>query len=63
MSALDSVSQRYGRRTLSPAAAGIAHSSWSMRQQKLSPRYTTDFDVLLTARLSKACALGEKRDV
>jgi len=50
MAALDTVNLRYGRRTLSPAAAGIAHASWSMRRQKLSPRYTTDFDELLTAR-------------
>ena len=50
MTALDSVNLRYGRRTLSPAAAGIAHSSWSMRRQRLSPRYTTDFEELLTAR-------------
>ncbi len=50
MTALDAVNMRYGRRTLSPAAAGIAHASWTMRRQKLSPRYTTEFEELLTAR-------------
>jgi DNA polymerase V len=50
MTALDTVNLRYGRRTLSPAAAGIGHASWSMRRQKLSPQYTTCIDEILSAR-------------
>jgi DNA polymerase V len=50
MAALDTVNMRYGRRTLSPATAGIAHASWSMRRQKLSPQYTTRVDEILSAR-------------
>jgi len=49
MSALDTVNARFGRRTLAPAVAGIAQG-WSMRRQRLSPRYTTHFDELLVAR-------------
>ena len=48
MSALDAVNARFGRRTLAPAVAGIAQG-WSMRRQRLSPRYTTHFDELLEA--------------
>ena len=48
MSALDAVNTRFGRRTLAPAVAGIAQG-WSMRRQRLSPRYTTHFDELLEA--------------
>ena len=48
MSALDSVNMRYGRRTLTPACAGI-QQGWSMKRQKLSPRYTTVFDELMLA--------------
>jgi DNA polymerase V len=46
MAAIDTVNLRYGRRTLSPARAGISQG-WSMRRQKLSPRYTTDVDEML----------------
>ena len=40
MGALDAVNARYGPRTLIPAIAGIPQG-WSMRRQRLSPRYTT----------------------
>lgn len=40
MQALDSINSRYGHMTLFPAAQGITRG-WSMRQDHLSPRYTT----------------------
>lgn len=46
MAALDAVNGRYGRHTLVPAVAGIK-PAWSMRRQRLSPRYTTHFEELL----------------
>ena len=49
MQALDAVNARYGRRTLTPAIAGI-QQRWSMRRQRLSPRYTTRLDEALEAR-------------
>ena len=48
MSALDSVNTRYGNRTLRPACAGLTQG-WSMKRQKLSPRYTTVFDEVMLA--------------
>jgi DNA polymerase V len=47
MSAMDSVNMRYGRKTLTPACTGI-QQGWSMKRQKLSPRYTTSFDEMLS---------------
>lgn len=46
MRALDAVNGRYGRRTLAPAVAGL-RQGWSMRRQRLSPRYTTHVDEML----------------
>ena len=51
MQALDAVNVRYGRRTLQPAIAGVAPAqTWSMRRQRLSPRYTTELDDILEVR-------------
>lgn len=47
MSAMDSVNMRYGRRTLTPACTSI-QQGWSMKRQKLSLRYTTSFDEMLS---------------
>lgn len=49
MSAMDAINQRYGRRTIVPGRAGMLQR-WSMRRQKLSPRYTTHIDELMEAR-------------
>ncbi len=46
MAVLDAVNTRYGQRTLSPAVAGIARG-WTMRRERLSPRYTTHIDEIL----------------
>jgi len=49
MGALDAVNRRFGRQTLAPAVAGV-RQAWSMRRQRVSPRYTTQFDELLQVR-------------
>lgn len=49
MVAIDTVNLRYEQQALSPARAGIS-KGWSMRRQKLSPRYTTDADEMLRAK-------------
>lgn len=46
MAALDAVNTRYGQRTLSPAVAGLTRG-WTMRRERLSPRYTTHIDEIL----------------
>jgi len=48
MAALDAVNARYGRGTLRPLATGIARS-WSTRHDRLSQRYTTRVEEMLTA--------------
>jgi len=47
MVAMDAVNLRYGSRALKPACVAATHG-WSMRRQKLSPRYTTYFDEMLS---------------
>lgn len=49
MRALDAVNERFGRRTLAPAVTGV-QQVWSMRRQRLSPRYTTHVEEVLEAR-------------
>ncbi len=49
MRALDGLNARWGRGTLTYAAAGMARP-WRMRQLRLSPRYTTRWDDLPVAR-------------
>ncbi len=48
MSAMDAINQRYGKRAVVPGRHGLMQR-WSMRRQRLSPRYTTEFDDILTA--------------
>lgn len=48
MGAMDTINERYGRRTVVPGRAGVAQR-WSMRRQRLSPRYTTDVYGILEA--------------
>lgn len=45
MTALDSVNKRYGRNTLYSAGQGITQR-WSMKREKLSPRFTTCWEEL-----------------
>jgi DNA polymerase V len=46
MRALDILNRRFGRDTVSYAAAGIGRA-WKMQRAHLSPRYTTSWDELL----------------
>ncbi|GAB6036282.1 Y-family DNA polymerase [Fundidesulfovibrio butyratiphilus] len=49
MAVLDAVNAKWGRDTLTCAAAGLARP-WRMRQEKRSPRYTTRWEELPVAR-------------
>jgi DNA polymerase V len=52
MSALDAINNRYGRGTLQLASAGTGgkNRSWSVKQERLPPCYTTRIDHLPVAR-------------
>jgi DNA polymerase V len=47
MRVMDSLNRRFGRDTVTYAAAGVARA-WSMQRGSLSPRYTTEWTELLT---------------
>jgi DNA polymerase V len=48
MQTLDGVNKRYGRGTIKLASAGTQtqHNLWQMRQLRMTPRYTTNWDEL-----------------
>jgi DNA polymerase V len=52
MTTLDSLNQRYGRGTVLMASAGLAGNrrSWSMKQERRTPGYTTCLDDVAVAR-------------
>jgi len=52
MSALDAVNERYGRGTLTLGSAGVrgARRSWTMKQERRTPRYTTHVGEMLEVR-------------
>lgn len=52
MTAMDEVNRRYGRGSLQLASAGVsaAPRSWSMKQERKTPRYTTEWDEMPIAR-------------
>jgi len=52
MQALDAVNQRFGRGTVALASAGLAgeQRQWSMKQERRTPGYTTDWDGLALVR-------------
>lgn len=43
MNAIDKINQRYGRLTLRLGAMGLNRADWHMRQERLSPGYTTEW--------------------
>ncbi len=51
MQALDSLNLRYGRGTVRLASAGTAEKKrqWTMKQERLSPGYTTDWREIAVA--------------
>ena len=52
MQALDAVNQRFGHGSVSLASAGLAgeQRQWSMKQERRTPGYTTDWDGLALVR-------------
>jgi DNA polymerase V len=52
MTALDTLNGRYGKGTVLMASAGLAgdRREWSMKQERRTPRYTTDWEDLPVAR-------------
>ena len=52
METLDGLNLRYGRGTVSMASAGLAgdRREWSMKQERRTPAYTTDWNDLAVAR-------------
>lgn len=52
MKALDAINSKYGRDTLKIAAQGAGkNKKWRLRQEKLSPSYTTKWDDIITVRV------------
>ena len=41
MSVMDSINQKFGTNTLHPAALDLGRKQWHMKQENLSPKYTT----------------------
>ncbi|MCC5846623.1 MAG: Y-family DNA polymerase [Verrucomicrobia bacterium] len=50
MAVMDRVNQRYGKGSLQTGAAGFRREQWKLRQERLSPRYTTCLEEVLTVR-------------
>ena len=52
MATLDGLNLRYGRGTVSMASAGLAgdRRAWSMKQERRTPAYTTDWNDIAVAR-------------
>jgi DNA polymerase V len=52
MAALDAINQRYGKGTMKVASAGLDGDRrvWSMRQERRTPAYTTDWADIPVAR-------------
>lgn len=49
MYAVDAINRRHGRYTVRPLSLGTGRD-WEMRRQKVSPRYTTRIDEVLTVK-------------
>lgn len=47
MRVMDDVNRRYGKATLRTAASGFRREQWKLRQERLSPRYTTRLDEVM----------------
>jgi len=47
MELIDSINRKYGKARLRFAAAGFRRDDWKLRQERLSPRYTTCFHEVL----------------
>jgi len=60
MNVLDGVNRRHGQGTLRLALASAPDRPWHMRQQRRSPRYTTNWDDLPRAGDGRKCAGGSQ---
>ncbi|MGA0333439.1 MAG: Y-family DNA polymerase [Kiritimatiellia bacterium] len=47
MQVMDRVNRKYGKAKLRTASAGFRRNEWKLRQQQLSPRYTTCIDEIM----------------
>jgi len=47
MCCMDSINAKYGKATLRSASAGFRRKQWKLRQEQLSPRYTTRFEDIM----------------
>ncbi len=47
MQVMDRINTKYGKATLRTASAGFRREEWKLRQQQLSPRYTTCMDEIM----------------
>lgn len=52
MQVIDRVNQRCGKARLRTAAAGFRREQWKLRQERLSPRYTTQMQEILEIQIS-----------
>ena len=50
MGVLDAVNQKYGKAVLRTAAAGFRREQWKLRQERVSPCYTTRLEEVMTVR-------------
>ena len=51
MHAMDRLNQRMGKATVKLATCGTQRKKWKIKQEQLSPRYTTHWDELLKIKL------------
>ena len=49
MAAMDALNRRFGRGTIRPAAVPGVKRDWQMRQNGLSPRFTTELAEVMVA--------------
>ena len=47
MQVMDRINAQYGKATLRTASSGFRRNEWKLRQQQLSPRYTTCLDEIM----------------
>lgn len=61
MQVMDQVNQQYGKAALRTASCGFRRSDWKLRQERLSPRYTTCLNEILTvgSEIKKARSAGQ----
>jgi len=51
MKSMDLLNKNYGKNFIRCASQGFNHKKWNLRQERLSPRYTTQWSDLLTIKV------------